>query len=176
MALVEKNIPYSARRLKVMSNPRETRSEEFRAINVQCKTPAYVDTDTTTVIESLAILTYLDTFYPAIPLVPSAIRDKAAHTRCIVRTQETENLHLVFEDIELVYEENYREQAHRIVTAYKNTLIELRIWDGYLAVDKFVSGSTFTVADCAFYPIVAYMHHRGLDLTAFHTSGATWRI
>jgi glutathione S-transferase len=106
LCLSLKRIPYAAIRLRVMTNPKETRSVEFAAINPRCKTPTFVDVDGTVVIESLAILQYLEQYY-----------------------SEKENLRLMPE-----------------------------------ARNKTQSGDEFGMADCAFYPILAYMIHRGLEL------------
>jgi hypothetical protein len=63
LCLSLKRIPYAAIRLRVMTTPKETRSAEFAAINPRCKTPTLVDVDGTVVIESLAILQYLQKYY-----------------------------------------------------------------------------------------------------------------
>jgi hypothetical protein len=67
----------AAKRLRVMSKPKETRSAEFAQISSRCKTPMFVDSDGTVVIESLAILQYLEQYYLTPSLAPPAI-DKAA--------------------------------------------------------------------------------------------------
>jgi nicotinamidase-related amidase len=56
LALAAKQIPYIAKRLRVMSKPKETRSAEFAQINSRCEAPTFVDSDGTVVIESLSIL------------------------------------------------------------------------------------------------------------------------
>lgn len=52
LLLAEKRIAYNPRRLRVMTNPKETRLPAFAAINPRCKTPTLVDSDGTIVIES----------------------------------------------------------------------------------------------------------------------------
>lgn len=169
LALSFLKIPSTPKRLKVMSNPKETRSAQFLAINPRGKTPTLMNTDGQVVTESLAILQYLDSRYGngvnGCSLIPELDEDQTARTRIIVRTQETENLHNVFEDIELLFVEDGVTLYHsHILDAYKNTLKELKIWDGYLLKSRYVACDRFTMADAAFYPCLAYLKYRGLDL------------
>ena len=181
IALAWKKIPYISKRLKVMTEPKETRSPEFAVINPRCKTPTFVDRDGTIVIESLAILQYLERFYPADTVsddnsaTVDHLSNKSEWTREAVRFHESDNPHNIYEPIELLYEAD-GESKHRetILQAYHDIFQELSHWEGYLTTNSgggggggFLSAnrSTFGLADCAFYPILAYMVHRGLDLT-----------
>jgi hypothetical protein len=65
VALSLKRIPYKATRLRVMTTPKETQSANFRVLNPCGKTPTFADVDGTVVIESLAILQYLEEYYSA---------------------------------------------------------------------------------------------------------------
>ncbi|OCL09101.1 hypothetical protein AOQ84DRAFT_221225 [Glonium stellatum] len=145
LCLASGKLAYTRRRLHVVSTPKETRSAEFAAINPRCKTLVLIDEDGTVVIESMAILYYETT---------------------LQRFHESENLHNVFEDIELLCLPRWKETSNRerIVDAYRNTLAELAFWEGYLKTNEFVAGKVFSLADCAFYPCLAYLVHRGLDL------------
>lgn len=177
IALAWKKIPYISKRLKVMTEPKETRSPEFALINPRCKTPTFVDRDGTTVIESLAILQYIERYYSADTssddnrLSTNPLSSKSEWTRELVRFHESENPHNIYEPIELLYEAD-GESKHRetIIQAYNDIFKELSHWEGYLTCSgeaDFLSAkqNTFGLADCAFYPILAYMVHRGLDLT-----------
>ena len=166
LCLARKKLPYTRKRLHVMSTPKETRSADFAAINPRCKTPVLIDEDGTVVIESMAILQYLETYYPSPePLVPQPV-EKESYITTLQRFHESENLHNVFEDIELLFLPNWNESPNRerIVDAYRNTLAELAFWEGYLVTSEFVAGKVFSLADCALYPCLAYLVHRGLDL------------
>jgi len=166
LCLSLKRIPYAARRLRVMTTPKETRSVEFAAINPRCKTPTLVDVDGTVVIESLAILQYLEKYYSS-QEHPSLIGDdiKKEWTRQVCRVAETENPHNIYEPIELLYLPNWKEHTGAIIQAYHDIMAELEFWEKYAKESKFMSGDEFGMVDCAFYPILAYMMHRGLDLT-----------
>lgn len=166
LALSLKRIPYKATRLRVMTTPKETRSEEFLAINSRGKTPTLVDTDGNIVIESLAILQYLEEYYTSkdhLALMPEAAQ-KTARTREITRIAESENPHNIYEPIELLYSPDWKRSSWKIIEAYNDIMAELGFWEKYVKDSKFMSGDMFGMADCAFYPILAYMVHRGLEL------------
>lgn len=169
IALAWKRIPYTSKRLKVMTDPKETRSPEFALINPRCKTPTFVDSDGTSVIESLAILQYLERFYPGTPDDRPANISKSEWTHETVRFHESENPHNIYEPIELLYDPDWKKHRETIRQAYDDILEELEHWERYLINGGFLSArGTFGLADCAFYPILAYMVHRGLDLTSKH--------
>ena len=157
-------IPYTSQRLKVMSVPKETRSAAFALINARCKTPTLVDSDGTVVIESMAILQYLERCYPATAAADRASgTDKAEWTRSTIRFHESENPHNIYEPIELLYSPDWSLHRARIRQAYHDISAELQHWEGYLKDAAFLSArNAFGIADCAFYPVLAYMVHRGL--------------
>jgi len=166
LCLSLKRIPYTAIRLRVMTTPKETRSADFAAINPRCKTPTLVDVDGTVVIESLAILQYLEKYYSS-QEHPGLIGDdlkKKEWTRQVCRVAETENPHNIYEPIELLYLPNWKEHTGAIIQAYHDIMAEMEFWEKYAKESKFMSGDEFGMVDCAFYPILAYMIHRGLDL------------
>lgn len=154
-------IKYDKRRLKVMTVPKETRSEAFHAINPRCQTPVLINTKSQAVLyESLAILAYLQQDLEK----EDTVGNKPEIT---CRVQESENIHNVFEDIELLFLDDWEALGHkgRIGACYERTMEELDVWDGYLENSGFISSTEqFTTADCAFYPCIAYMMHRGLKL------------
>ncbi|MDP2310569.1 MAG: glutathione S-transferase family protein [Pseudomonadota bacterium] len=66
LALSAKNLPFTSHLLSF--SKRETRTPEFLAINPRGKVPTLKDGDLV-INESLAILAYLDSAYPAVPLL-----------------------------------------------------------------------------------------------------------
>ena len=167
MALHLKGITYTRKRLHVMTTPKETRTEEFLAINPRGKTPTLIEPDGNILIESMAILEYLhaddESRRGILKNNPTARKAWILENQ---RFHETENIHNVFEDIELLYKES-RDEPHtrkRIYDAYVATTTELRIWERYLEHSTFVTGEEFGLADCAFFPCLAYLVHRGFDL------------
>jgi glutathione S-transferase len=169
MALYEKGIDFEGKRLKVMSKPKETKSPEFLAINPRGLTPTLVDKDGSIIAESLAILHYLEDYYPnTLPLVPI---EKAEHIRVLQLIQESENLGNIYEPLEeVVFKTPKHEQSsHKdsIVKTLEMIDRELAFWEMYLTKTTFVACDKFTLADCAFYPVLAYLIHRGLDIAKF---------
>ena len=169
LLLAEKRIAYNPRRLRVMTNPKETRLPAFTAINPRCKTPTLVDSDGTIVFESIAILQYLDTYHPD-PFMPSA-KNKAAYTKCIQRVQESENLHNLSEGLEYLFLEDHSAYEREIVESLEGTMQELKFWETYTREHEYIAGSAFTIADCAFWPVLGYLEHRGLILEGEEWAG-----
>ena len=170
MALHLKGITYTRKRLHVMTTPKETRTAEFLAINPRGKTPTLIEPDGNILIESMAILEYLhaddESSRRGIPLNNNNPTARKAWILENQRFHETENIHNVFEDIELLYKES-RDEPHirkRIYDAYVATITELKIWERYLEHSTFIAGEEFGIADCAFFPCLAYLVHRGFDL------------
>src|SRR5260221_13500839 len=61
------------------------RADEFRRLNPQMALPALVDDDGTTLVQSLAIIEYLEETHPAPPLLPKDARGRA-RVRALVQT------------------------------------------------------------------------------------------
>jgi glutathione S-transferase len=165
-----------------MSDPRETRLPHFLALNHRGKTPVFVDTipaspadstdgsippTTINVNESLAILQYLETYHKLdIPLLPP-LSQRKERALALARMQETENLHYAYDDLEDAHfaASNKTEpltsarRAELILAVHK----ELDFWEVYAAQAEFIAGKAFGLADCAFFPILAYMVHRGFE-------------
>ncbi|KAE9373808.1 Isochorismatase hydrolase [Stipitochalara longipes BDJ] len=127
LVLSQKRVPYKATRLRIMTTPKETRSEEFLAINPRGKTPTFVDVDGTVVIESLAILAYLEQYYSSDNNMPLmlGVTKKKQWTREITRIAESENPHNIYEPIELLYMPDWKLATGKIIEAYHETLAEL---------------------------------------------------
>ncbi|KAG6909969.1 hypothetical protein DXG01_014238 [Tephrocybe rancida] len=187
MALHDKGIKFRRTRLLVMSDPKETRLPEFLKLNHRGKTPVFVDVlpdppadpvskspissgsvdKTVTINESLAILHYIEAYHnPARPLLPP-LANRAAHARALARIQESENLRLIYDELEDAHfgaehagiKLDAAERA-RLISAVDK---ELDYWETYAEKTAFIAGDGFGLADCAFFPILAYIVHRGFD-------------
>jgi len=165
-----------------MSDPKETRLPDFLALNHRGKTPVFVDIisgtstpetvgeadpETVTINESLAILHYIETYYnPGCPLLPP-LSLCAPRAIALARVQESENLRLaydVLEDAHFDAENN----GGKLSDAERAALIEvmnkeLDYWEVYAAKTNFIAGDEFGLADCAFFPCLAHMVHRGFE-------------
>ena len=161
MMLSEVGIRYTSIRLKVMSRPKETGSVAFSRINLRCKTPTLID-DGRTLIENMGILQYLERNYGQVS------GQNENWVTILTRFHEPENAHYVFEDIELCFEKNLTSaEQDRVVAAVDNTISEMVYWETYVGKEDFIAGNKFSIADCAFYPCVAYLEHRGWDFDGF---------
>ncbi|KAH7922729.1 hypothetical protein BV22DRAFT_1197200 [Leucogyrophana mollusca] len=170
MALSEKGIEVAQIRLKVMTHPKPTRLPAFLALNPRGKTPVFVDTDDerTTVNESLAILAYLETYYTQKYLLPP-IEQRKYRARILSLVQETENLHNAYDALEDAFFEARHSNTMAVFTSTVRPVLldaldkELAFWESYAARSSgyIGGGEDFTLADCAFYPILGYMLRRG---------------
>ncbi|KAK2753452.1 hypothetical protein FQN54_007842 [Arachnomyces sp. PD_36] len=176
IALNEKNIATKMIRMKVMSTPKPTRQPDFLAINPRGKTPVFIDNDSekTRVYESLAILHYIEQYYPHRQQLMPSLDDRATRAKVLCIIQESENLHTAYDALEDAYFDAKREKTFdTFATHTRPALIdaihaELGFWEEHLRSahaegKKFIAGTEgVTLADCAFFPLVAYMVHRGL--------------
>ena len=158
-----------------MSTPKETREPDFLALNHRGKTPVFVDRLASSldgdnhapviVNESLVILQYIETYYkPEVPLLPP-LADRAARAVVLARTQETENLHNAYDALEDAHfgkgiSDGPLSNEDRI-HFMGDIFAELDYWEVYASRTAFIAGESFSLADCAFFPLLAYMVHRG---------------
>ncbi|CCA66318.1 related to glutathione-S-transferase EC=2.5.1.18-Sorangium cellulosum [Serendipita indica DSM 11827] len=166
MALFEKNVDFDQIRLKVMSHPKETRTPEFLAINHRGKTPVLVDGETR-INESIAILHYIEDYLgPARPLLPP-LTERSNRARVLARIQETENLHIAYDNLEDAHFEAAN-AGHVLSQETRAALVqmvyeELDFWEKYASEADYIAYSDFTLADAAFFPFLGYMLRRGFE-------------
>lgn len=170
LAAHEKGLEFTPRRLRVMGGRRETRAPDFLAINPRGQAPVLVDVDGAIVPESLAILAYLEACYPAPALLPAAT-DGPALARALARMHEAEQLACAYEPLEALFVVAPADASPALREALRGALAavdaELARWEGRVAAAPFLAGDAFTLADCAFYPVLGYLRRRGLSLAAW---------
>lgn len=172
-------ISFTGIRLRVMTDPKETRSSTFLELNHRGKTPVFVDPlpraenaldsnpETVTINESIAILQYIETYHqPERPLLPH-ISQRSARALTLARIQETENLHNIYDALEDAHFENEK-RGERLDPDERAELAakvhaELDYWEIYASRSAYIAGEEFGLADCAFFPLLGYMVHRGFD-------------
>lgn len=168
LALHEKALAFEGKRLRIMSTPRPTRQPEFLALNPRGKAPVLVDEDGTRINESLAILTWLELRYPAPSLLPTALQAQAT---ALAWAQESEETSVVYEPIEQLFVTRpaalSEGQRKAIQGALEGLRFELGLWEARLHGRSFLVEDTFSIADCAFYPVLAYLERRGLGLEGY---------
>ncbi len=164
IALHDKGLAFEPRRLRVMREPRDTRSPAFLALNPRGQAPVLVEPDGVTIHESLAILTYLELRYPEPSLLPRA---PAAMARALAFAQESEATALAYEPLEQLFAGDVSDDQRRAIAgALADLDRELALWEPRAAAAPFIAGDTPTLADCAFHPVLTYLLRRGLSLAA----------
>ncbi|MEL6342549.1 MAG: glutathione S-transferase family protein [Myxococcota bacterium] len=165
VALNEKGLAYDAHRLRVMGPRRETRSPSFLAINPRGQAPALVEPDGTVITESLAILHYLERIAPTPALLPA---EPAALARVLSRMYAVEILRKAYRPLEALFlNTRTAEQRQAAAAAPARVAEELTVWERLAGEADFVAGSTVSLADCVFYPALAYQVRRGLSLSGW---------
>jgi glutathione S-transferase len=145
LCLYEKGIKFSSHELNAEDD--ETTAPSFLTLNPRGTTPVFIDVDKekTTVYESLAILQYLEMFYPSKQedkyLLPSLTDERSAFARVLQRMQESEHLSAILQsptpDLEAIE-------------------YELSIWNTYiLKAGGHVATRDISLADIAAYPVIA---------------------
>ncbi|KAJ7746390.1 hypothetical protein B0H16DRAFT_1321171 [Mycena metata] len=178
MALYEKEVSFTPTRLRVMCDPKPTRLPAFLELNHRGKTPVFIDPlprghestpETVTINESIAILQYIETYHrPERPLLPPVSR-RSARALALTRIQETENLHNIYDALEDAHfgAEKSGEflDLDKRAELVANVHAELDYWEVYASRSAYIAGEEFGLADCAFFPLLGYMVHRGFDWT-----------
>jgi maleylpyruvate isomerase len=82
IALNLKNIPYELVAIHLSKDGGANRKPEFKAVNPQMRVPALVDSSGEILIQSLAMIEYLDESFPDPPLLPANAMERA-HVRAI---------------------------------------------------------------------------------------------
>ncbi len=170
MALTEKGLPFETKRLRVMSAHRETRTPEFLALNPRGQTPLLIEPDNTTIDESLAILHYLDLRYPTPALLPPP-EHWQEYANAIAWVQQAETFICAYAPMQYLFlkqpsDMNDDEQA-KIKTALAAVTFDLHLWEKRAKQHTFIASESFTLADCSFYPVLAFLMRRGLTLENF---------
>jgi glutathione S-transferase len=126
-----------------------------------------VEPDGTVMNESLAILTYLEMRYPDPPLLPP-LAEPGALARALAFAQESEATACAYDPLESLFEAGPEplspDRRAAVLGALSAVGRELALWDARAQRTRFIASNAFTLADCAFYPVLAYMQRRGLSL------------
>jgi len=166
IALNLKALTAEAVQIHLLRDGGEQFAPAFRAINPQARVPALVLGDGTALIQSPAILEWLDETFPNPPLLPSdplaraKIRGMAALIAC--------DIHPLNNLAVLVY---LREQFNADEAAV-NTWYRHWIATGFAALEQlvgapFAAGDEITLADVYLVPQVANARRFSLDLAPF---------
>lgn len=170
ITLSEKGLSFDTKRVRVMRSDPETRTPEFLALNPRGQVPLLVEPDGTKINESLAILYYLELRYPEPALLPSQ-ENWQEYANAIAWIQEAETFACAYEPIEYLFlkkpSDMNDEKKAEIKRAIAAVTFDLNLWEERASKHTFIASESFTLADCSFYPTIAYMMHRGLLLDGF---------
>jgi glutathione S-transferase len=170
ITLSEKGLSFDTKRVRVMRANPETRTPEFLALNPRGQVPLLVEPDGTKINESLAILHYLELCYPKHSLLPPQ-ESRQEYANAIAWMQEAETFACAYEPIEYFFlkkpSEMNDEKKEEIKKAIAAVNFDLNLWEERASKHTFIASESFTLADCSFYPTIAYMMHRGLLLDGF---------
>jgi glutathione S-transferase len=125
------------------------------------------DPEIVTVNESLAILHYIEMYHnPDRPLLPP-LTSRGLRATVLARIQESENLRLAYDVLEDAHFDA-ENAGSKLSDADRASLIEavnkeLDYWEVYATKTSFIAGDEFGLADCAFFPCLSYMVHRGFE-------------
>lgn len=145
----------------------EQRSESFRAVNPQRRVPALRLDDGTVMIQSLAIIDYLDETYPEPPFLPADAK---------LRAQVRAVAHMVSMDIHPLGNSgprNYLTRTLGLDQAAAKAWTGHWIGEGFAGIEPLLGegpyafGAAPTLADICLVPQVASARRFGVDLTPF---------
>ncbi|KAF9466566.1 hypothetical protein BDZ94DRAFT_1157690 [Collybia nuda] len=182
MALYEKEIRFRPTRLLAVNHPQEMRFPDFLTPNRRDKAPVFVDNTLPSdslahidldvqpqivVNESIAILHYLEMYHNASkPLLPP-ISQRTHRALSLSRIQESETLRHLYDLLEDLHNDAekcgtnlHEEKRNQLI---KGIDVELDFWEAYAEKTPFIAGNQFGLVDCAFFPLLACMVHRGFE-------------
>jgi maleylacetoacetate isomerase len=143
----------------------------YRAINPEAVVPSLIDGDGPPLVQSLAILEYLDEKYPSPPLLPKDLRDRA-HVRALGQMLAMDAHPLVVPRVrKYLDEELHLDEATR--NAWQKHWMELacQAFEDVLARDKrsgtFCFGNEITMADLCLVPHLTNTKMLGSDVSRY---------
>jgi maleylpyruvate isomerase len=154
IALNLKNIPYEEEFVHLSKDGGHNWRPEYKAVNPQMKVPSLVLDDGTVLIQSMAIIDYLDETHPEPPLLPkdSLARAKVRAVAQIIAC----DIHPIDNTAPLRYLKNVLNQDQTAIDAwYHHWILE-----GFPAIEQFISaapycfGAQVTLADICLVPQV----------------------
>lgn len=167
IALNLKGLPYETVPVHLVRDGGEHRKPAFEAINPQMRLPTLALSDGETLIQSLAIIMYLDEVYPDPPLLPVDATDRA-HVRAASLIVACD-IHPLNNSGPLAYLRKTLGHDEAAV----NSWIAHWIVEGFTALEKLIRpgpyafGAQVTLADLCIVPQVASARRFKIPLDAF---------
>ena len=193
LSLCEKGVPYKLAQ-RSPSQPTKARHQRYKSnpsthslSNTQNPVFKDVDEDASEVEGDLAILFYLEKFYPfPIPLGASSRDLHRTSARMYSRVTQSNDLFFLWRNFQDTLHDGEahsrpgRLGAERPVTPYSSPLKEFQrdmdMWEQYVTEGDYTSGDVWTLIDCAFWPVLheiangweEFTEERYPELMAYH--------
>ncbi|HWZ49675.1 MAG TPA: maleylacetoacetate isomerase [Herbaspirillum sp.] len=173
IAMNLKGLPYEAALIHLSKDGGAQNTPEFRALNPQGLLPVLVDDEGHTLTQSLAILEYLETLYPAKPLLPAdafecaQVRSIALAIACDIHP--INNLRVLqYLSGTLGLSEEQRNAWYRHWVEIGLIAVEKMLLQSGRA-GKFCHGNTPTIADCCLVPQIFNAKRFACDVSQIPT-------
>jgi maleylacetoacetate isomerase len=167
IALNFKEIAYDIIPIHLQKDGGRHKSAEYRAINPQMRVPALELPGGEVLVQSLAIINYLEETFPEPPLLPPDARSRA-HVRAVADIVACD-IHPLNNLAPLNYlRDPLKQEQEAVRTWYRHWILE-----GFAAIEKMISsgpyafGSAVTLADVCLVPQVANAKRFKVPLDAF---------
>jgi maleylacetoacetate isomerase len=154
IALNLKNIPYDMVPIHLVKEGGQNRRPEFRAVNPQMRVPALALSSGEVLVQSLAIMEYLDEVYPEPPLLPPEALARA-HVRALAQLVACD-IHPLNNLGPLRYLKNaLKHEQPEIDTWYQHWVLEgFEALEALLGPGPYAYGAQVTLADLCLVPQV----------------------
>lgn len=168
IALNLKQIEYQIRSVHLLENGGEQYHVDYRALNPQARVPTLVINDSV-LIQSLAIIEYLDEVYPEPPLLPGSpetkayVRSLAQLIACDIHPLNNLSVLAQLEQLSMTAAQKqqwYRHWVEQGLTAFEALL------SSHQCNGQYCHGESPTVADCVLIPQVYNALRYDCDLGA----------
>jgi maleylpyruvate isomerase len=167
IALNLKGLSYETAAIHLIKDGGHNRRPEYRAVNPQMRVPTLVTDAGDTLIQSLAIIEYLDETHPEPPLLP---KDPVARAKVRALSQLIAcDIHPLNNTSPLRYLKNQMgQQQSAIDTWYHHWVIDgFTALEALIAPGPFTCGNAVTLADVCLVPQVANARRLKVPLDAF---------
>jgi maleylacetoacetate isomerase len=167
IALNIKGLSYDTVSVHLVKDGGHNRRPEFRAINPQMRVPALVTANGEVLIQSLAIIEYLDETHPNPPLLP---RDPIARAKVRALAQIIAcDIHPLNNTSSLRYLKNQMGQEQRAIDAwYHHWVVEgFTALEALIAPAPYACGKDVSLADICLVPQVYNARRLKVPLDAF---------
>ena len=162
VALIEKNLPFELVEIHLDG---DNLQPDFIAMNPFHRIPVLVDDDFTVVVESLAILDYLETKYPEPAMLPKEPKDLA-----VVRMVELVTVNELLPGLYPLSSEKMgwgSPQAQEIEKAKEKVNTVLKFFEGLLDDRPFFASNSVTFAECVAGTVVPLLSLVGVSLDGY---------